>query len=74
MLSKINKGNEIGKMNSTELKEVFKLLEHEHIHLSEDNTNIAFVGKYILTNIDLLPNILQTKELNINFIITHLSS
>ena len=44
-------------MNTTELKEVFELLEHEHIHLSEDNTHIAFVGKYMLTNIDLIPGI-----------------
>ena len=57
MISKINIGNEIGKMNSTELKEVFELLEHENIHLSEDNTHIAFVGKSILINIDLLPGI-----------------
>ena len=44
-------------MNTTELKQVLELLEHENIHLSEDNTHIAFVGKYILTNIDLLPGI-----------------
>ena len=44
-------------MNGTELKEVFELLEHENIHLSEDNTHIAFVGKYILTNIDILPGV-----------------
>ena len=44
-------------MNTNELKEVFELLEHENIHLSEDNTHIAFVGKYILTNIDLLRGI-----------------
>ena len=57
MASKNNKGNGIGKMDTTELKEVFELLEHEHIHLSEDNTHIAFVGKYMLTNIDLIPGI-----------------
>ena len=57
MISKINKVNEFGEMNSTELKEVFELLEHENIHLSEDNTHIAFVGKSILINIDLLPGI-----------------
>lgn len=57
MIWKIHKGNEIGKMNTTELKQVLELLEHENIHLSEDNTHIAFVGKYILTNIDLLPGI-----------------
>ena len=44
-------------MNTNELKEVFELLEHENIHLSEDNTHIVFVGKYILTNIDLLRGI-----------------
>ena len=54
MISKINKVNEIGEMNSTELKEGFELLKHEDIHISEDDTHIAFVGKYILTNIDLL--------------------
>ena len=57
MISKLNKGNEISKMNGAELKEVFELLEHENIHLSEDNTHIAFVGKYILTNIDILPGV-----------------
>ena len=57
MISKLNNGNEISKMNGTELKEVFELLEHENIHLSEDNTHIAFVGKSILINIDLLPGI-----------------
>ena len=57
MASKNNKGNGIGKMDTTELKEVFELLEHEHIHLSEDNTHIAFIGKYILTNIELLHDI-----------------
>ena len=57
MISKSNKGNETGKMNGTELKEVFELLEHENIHLSEDNTHVAFVGKSILINIDLLPGI-----------------
>ena len=63
MISKINKVNEIGKMNSTELKEVFELLKHENIHLSEDNTHIAFVGKYILTNTHLLPGISFIKRL-----------
>ena len=57
MISKINKVNEIREMNSTELKDVFELLKHENIHLSEDNTHIAFVGKYILTNTHLLPGI-----------------
>ena len=57
MISKSNKGNETGKMNGTELKEVFELLEHENIHLSEDNTHVAFVGKSILIHIDLLPGI-----------------
>ena len=63
MISKKYKGNEIDKMNTTELKEVFELLKHENIHLSEDNTHIAFVGKYILTNIDLLRGIKSEKTL-----------
>ena len=49
-------------MNTNELKEVFELLEHENIHLSEDNTHIAFVGKYILTNIDLLRGIIERAQ------------
>ena len=58
-------------MNTNELKEVFELLEHENIHLSEDNTHIAFVGKYILTNIDLLRGIKSKKNTDIHEYIYH---
>ena len=58
-------------MNTYELKEVFELLEHENIHLSEDNTHIAFVGKYILTNIDLLRGIKSKKNTDIHEYIYH---
>ena len=44
-------------MNTTELKEVFRLLEHENIHLSENNSHITFVGRYISTNINLVNGI-----------------
>ena len=58
-------------MNTNELKEVFELLEHENIHLSENNTHIAFVGKYILTNIDLLRGIKSKKNTDIHEYIYH---
>ena len=58
-------------MNTNELKEVFELLKHENIHLSEDNTHIAFVGKYILTNIDLLRGIKSKKNTDIHEYIYH---